>query len=459
MKKRWLLITGALLISMAGFSQKEPTHELDPNNPNLLEQCINDTWEGGGSFNCATKTLSLPVAWSSGGGWSFGSTGANLSALGYKVFTIKYEKTDWCEIKILVQYYNDADPDAPGNKYQSSLSEQKQNDFGEITIEIDKVKGTNGRPLPVKAIYVQAAKKVDVIFSEALFKGCGDPGVFCAPDPIYPPVTFEDFDIGYHPDRIHGWGWRESDDVEIVADPLNSGERCMKLMPTKDDMAAVLDITLCNKTVADIEAITFDVYWGENPEGAAEDGFIYGNKALLFIGSNDIELEDDDNSFQKYPVSFISYDDEFAPSGEVGKWFTYEVKREDFTDDFMNYNLLNPEAPDYTVDFSAVDELSSFRFGIGFNPKDVVYYIDNIRFIGAEGGGCMSINTIKNNASQMVYSTDGGIVVKANGEKVSIYGVDGSLVKQTIANGSVISLAKGLYIVKVGANAEKAIVK
>jgi hypothetical protein len=44
----------------------------------------------------------------------------------------------------------------------------------------------------------------------------------------------------------------------------------------------------------------------------------------------------------------------------------------------------------------------------------------------------------------------GGIWVKENNEKVSIYGVDGRLVKQTIANENVIPLNQGLYIVKVG---------
>jgi hypothetical protein len=59
-----------------------------------------------------------------------------------------------------------------------------------------------------------------------------------------------------------------------------------------------------------------------------------------------------------------------------------------------------------------------------------------------------------------VYNVAGGIAVNANNEKVSVYGIDGRLVKQTVANNSTISLAQGLYIVKVGADkAVKVLVK
>ena len=60
-----------------------------------------------------------------------------------------------------------------------------------------------------------------------------------------------------------------------------------------------------------------------------------------------------------------------------------------------------------------------------------------------------------------VYNTDGGIIVNANNENVIVYAIDGRLVKQVVANqGTGISLAQGLYIVKVGANkAVKVVVK
>ena len=58
------------------------------------------------------------------------------------------------------------------------------------------------------------------------------------------------------------------------------------------------------------------------------------------------------------------------------------------------------------------------------------------------------------------YGVTNGIVVNAVNEKVSIYGIDGRLVKQVVANNQTIDMARGLYIVKVGAEkAVKVVVK
>ena len=58
------------------------------------------------------------------------------------------------------------------------------------------------------------------------------------------------------------------------------------------------------------------------------------------------------------------------------------------------------------------------------------------------------------------YGITNGIVVNAANENVSIYGIDGRLLKQVIANNQIIDMARGLYIVKVGAaKAVKVVVK
>ncbi|MCL1938160.1 MAG: T9SS type A sorting domain-containing protein, partial [Candidatus Azobacteroides sp.] len=62
-----------------------------------------------------------------------------------------------------------------------------------------------------------------------------------------------------------------------------------------------------------------------------------------------------------------------------------------------------------------------------------------------------SIKTVKSATVSSVYNTDGGIIVNAVNEKVSIYGIDGRLVNQVTANNNFIALSQGLYIVKVGA--------
>ncbi|GHT47173.1 hypothetical protein FACS189440_06930 [Bacteroidia bacterium] len=73
--------------------------------------------------------------------------------------------------------------------------------------------------------------------------------------------------------------------------------------------------------------------------------------------------------------------------------------------------------------------------------------------------GETNMKPVNPNQSQ-VYNVAGGIVVNAMNEKVSVYSIDGRLVKQTMANNSTISLAQGLYIVKVGTSvAVKVLVK
>jgi len=75
----------------------------------------------------------------------------------------------------------------------------------------------------------------------------------------------------------------------------------------------------------------------------------------------------------------------------------------------------------------------------------------------AAGTGIVQVKPVITN----VYNTEGGIIVNGNNERVSVYAIDGRLVKQAIANqGTNISLQRGLYVVKVGAkNAVKVIVK
>ena len=75
----------------------------------------------------------------------------------------------------------------------------------------------------------------------------------------------------------------------------------------------------------------------------------------------------------------------------------------------------------------------------------------------AEQSGIVQIKPMITN----VFSADGGIMVNANNEKVSVYSIDGRLVKVAIAGfNTKISLTQGIYIVKVGtANPVKVIAK
>jgi len=82
-----------------------------------------------------------------------------------------------------------------------------------------------------------------------------------------------------------------------------------------------------------------------------------------------------------------------------------------------------------------------------------------VKFSAAYLEGGAGIVPVKPVASQ-AYGITGGIVVKAANENVSVYGIDGRLVKQVVTNNRIIDMAKGLYIVKVGtAKAVKVVVK
>ena len=101
---------------------------------------------------------------------------------------------------------------------------------------------------------------------------------------------------------------------------------------------------------------------------------------------------------------------------------------------------------DFDKPEGAVDLTGGTDFGFIFDGS-----VTNI------GTGVAKIQT---SAAPQAYGVVGGVVVTAANENVSIYGIDGRLVKQAVSNNQTIELPKGLYIVKVRtANAVKVAVK
>ena len=127
-------------------------------------------------------------------------------------------------------------------------------------------------------------------------------------------------------------------------------------------------------------------------------------------------------------------------------------------------------------------------FTVNFTMDDVAAFqnIGSIGIRGGQGNGNYVINTIvitDANGNQLVnyekdaggtsiikvnpvissaYGVVGGIIVNAANQNVSVYGIDGRLIKQTVSAGynTTIALSQGIYIVKVGtANPVKVIVK
>jgi hypothetical protein len=128
------------------------------------------------------------------------------------------------------------------------------------------------------------------------------------------------------------------------------------------------------------------------------------------------------------------------------------------------------ELTPYMPDFSKINDLSEFIFGVGINihgteeedaegaddRTPVEYYMDNVIFILDNGTGLIEFKPV---LAPQVWGVQGGIMVNTFAP-VAIYGIDGRLVKQTVANNQIINLPSGLYIVKVGtAKAVKVVVR
>jgi len=83
--------------------------------------------------------------------------------------------------------------------------------------------------------------------------------------------------------------------------------------------------------------------------------------------------------------------------------------------------------------------------------KVTKFFLTTTEYIGPTS----SVQAVASSSSLKVYSIAGGLVIEGT-EKATVYGVDGSVIATATGN---IALPKGLYIVKVGNKAVKAVVK
>ena len=85
----------------------------------------------------------------------------------------------------------------------------------------------------------------------------------------------------------------------------------------------------------------------------------------------------------------------------------------------------------------------------GFNWR---YYLDD---------ACAGVEGVESDSNEATVGVvEGGIyVINPNAEQVRVYSTDGKVMAQSSATESSLSLAKGIYIVKVGSKAEKVLVK
>ena len=260
------------------------------------------------------------------------------------------------------------------------------------------------------------------------------------PEPLSDIVfDFEGDEIGATYPVMHAWGWPDDgSSATVVADPLEISGNSLKVVTGNYDGCVYFDVTLPEgKTVANINAVQFDAYFEEG------EGDITGT-IELFMAASDAPIGDG-AAFSAYPVYLKTPDtSDQIQVAVAGEWFTNDITRANIKD--AAYNLKGN-----VPDFAAINDLNQFLFGIGLSLQGgSEYYMDNITFV--LGDPQSNTQTVVLERS-LVYPVVGGIIVTGANEKVLVYGIDGRLVKQTLADNQFIPLEKGLYIVKVGAAA------
>lgn len=403
--KRTLLFVLTLLITATMFAAKE----------NLTLSDLGAGWDS--SYDSATKTITFNSAWTGRGWWL---DGKDYSA--YNEVVLNFEAVAFT-VKLVVEYSN-----------EEVVSSEGYADAGvtSITIPLDPTGKSN-----VKQIYIQTSDAGTLTLKEAYLTD-GEAEVASS---VY---NFDAESVSTVYKTMHAWGWPDATTVATVeSNPLGTGN-CLKMHAGNYDAVTYFTVTLPEgSSVADITGIQFDSYFGDKTESAAVEIFMAPADAAVGNGA----------AFSSYPVYLKSSDGTEGKPASVqvsvnNEWYTVLITRAQILDDAFNFGVKH--------DFAAIDNLSQFLFGIGISVAGgTEYYLDNITFVlGTSGTKAALVDR------PLVYPVTGGIFVSGNNDKVSVFGFDGRLVKQIQAGNQFISLAKGLYIVKIGnAKAEKVLVQ
>ena len=456
MKKTLLFLMALMMSASFAFAAN-----VDLTNPDVLSQGLTQSWNGA-SWNADTKTITFTTQWG-GMGWDFWTK----EAIPYTTLTVEFEPVDY-DVLLTIQY-NDT-PATPNDQVKVAGGEGT----GKISITI--------KPTAVGQIVLQnSVANVTLKLKSAMLSNGegGGGGGGEEPQPATAIYGFDNDGVGTSLQTMHDWGWPTDppSTAVVAADPLRDGNS-LKVTTANWCTAAIFTVNLPEgKTVADITEIQFETYFGDN----VTDWEKY-KEVELFITKTDDYIGSGAwsnwtaYSFWEYPVLLKGPDcgEDKSNCLQVaadGAWQPITITREQILDEGFNAAMADKTyKPDYKPDFSKVNDLSEFLFGIGINihgtqeqnennlpTTPVIYYMDNITFVLNGGSGIIQVKPeIKN-----VYNIAGGIGVNANNEKVSVYGIDGRLIKQSVAGyNSFIPLLRGIYIVKVGtANPVKVLVK
>jgi len=472
MKKKCLLIVSVLLFSLAGFAQG-----LD-----LLGQFpFNASFDKGNSYvvnDDGSLTATFVRAYS-GMGWML--DGEDYRAQGYNGVTITHAVSTF-QVALIVQYRTSEDgcdeggaEVGPGEEggfpcIKNGKSVNNQAGQTKVSILFNEFDGA-----PVHAVLIQngydsqasATNPKNITVLSAILQRAP----VYKPNPITLPIDNEKAELTFEvPGAAQGpanpithvkaWGWPGTDAVTVVNDPAKAG-KALYVQPAGYQLATFFLVELpAGKTFSDAVSIEFDAYFSSNDTQLEGDATEVYKQLMVIVAPANEPIAGDMQGFSRFPATYVSYDDEggIVNFGGLNSWNKVSLNIAQFSDPDFNRALTLTQAdfPDgsYTYpanfDMSKVNGLNEIQLGIGVN-MDTPYYIDNIRF---HGNG-LNVEKVVAPASAKVAAIEGGLTI-LGGESAVIYGVDGRVVATTSSS---IALPKGVYIVKVGGEVVKAIVK
>lgn len=228
----------------------------------------------------------------------------------------------------------------------------------------------------------------------------GNPGEPGRPEKVSATVnlTFETYQLGYEFESSNGNSYSE-----VVPNPTIPAEKSLQVDLSGYDGYFTTKIEFpAQYTFKDYHTISFDIYCETDEQ----------KELIIKIGDAVYK--------SAAPLEMT----------KAGEWVTHEIKIAD-------------------LGFGAIHDINTFIFGLGLNDNSLTYWLDNIKLI-SDKYYYLSIDNPTVNLSE-VYLVPGGIITPGVlNEIVTVYGVNGNLVRQTRTSGSLIPLRKGMYIVKVG---------
>ena len=293
-----------------------------------------------------------------------------------------------------------------------------------------------------------------------------------SPAAVTSPIDFDkegeafaagfEFNVGENYFPMPAWGWPDDNGTKMGVVEKDCSN-VLKVEPKNSDLTAIFK-TLnfpSGKTFGDIESISFNTFF-ESFSGLDEGDDVMGTEVILYFGRPNTILGNGTGFANPYCISFKGNPEGNPKAGVIGAWFKNTVTMDDILDPAINKGGGNYGM----AGWGEVADRSSVTFGVGFNANNGVYYIDDIVFCFYDDycdknykSGCKTVGVQKVDASSSsvkVYAIPGGLAIEG-GEGAVIYGIDGILVTSTSA--STIALPQGIYIVKVGGEVVKAIVK